>query len=243
MTGIALPNSLVAAVAQQAERRASEFKPHLASLLWSISIMEMIPSFLGFIEAACGSIDLSEAQWDLQAKMQLHQFFLTVQYEHPYLGEVLFQGHTRHVATECQELCTTHAGDLDVHVSSLQTQVTSAVRQVVRGGGAKVMEEMLLPGGGGYSADAVVCDPATGEQTAIEVDGPSHFNRALGQERATVLNGKTLLKHRLLRRMGWCVLRVPYYEWTDLQVDGTQWSLSQLAYTRKLLSLRDYVII
>mmetsp|Transcript_93160 Transcript_93160/g.147253 ORF Transcript_93160/g.147253 Transcript_93160/m.147253 type:complete len:211 (-) Transcript_93160:1-633(-) len=47
---------------------------------------------------------------------------------------------------------------------------------------------------------------------AIEVDGPSHFYA--NSKRYTAY---TKLKHRLLTRMGYKVLHVPYYEWRRLR--------------------------
>ena len=54
----------------------------------------------------------------------------------------------------------------------------------------------------------------TGEDRpiAIEVDGPSHFYANSRQYTAY-----TKLKHRLLTRMGYKVLHVPYFEWRQLR--------------------------
>ena len=47
---------------------------------------------------------------------------------------------------------------------------------------------------------------------AIEVDGPSHF-----YVNTTKYTAYTKLKHRLLSRMGYKVLHVPYFEWRKLR--------------------------
>ncbi|KAF4692282.1 hypothetical protein FOZ60_013814 [Perkinsus olseni] len=47
---------------------------------------------------------------------------------------------------------------------------------------------------------------------AIEVDGPSHF-----YANSTKYTAYTKLKHRLLTRMGYKVLHVPYFEWRKLR--------------------------
>ena len=47
---------------------------------------------------------------------------------------------------------------------------------------------------------------------AIEVDGPSHF-----YVNTTKYTSYTKLKHRLLTRMGYRVLHVPYFEWRKLR--------------------------
>ena len=55
----------------------------------------------------------------------------------------------------------------------------------------------------------------------MEVEGPSHF---VG--RSKLLAGPTLLKHRQLRRFGWRLETVPYWEWVrDKQLPH---SLAQL---------------
>eukprot|EP01066_Platyproteum_vivax_P000416 Platyproteum_vivax@DN10460_c0_g1_i1.p1 len=48
--------------------------------------------------------------------------------------------------------------------------------------------------------------------TAIEVDGPSHY-----YANSTRCTAYTKLKHRLLTRMGYRVLHVPYFEWRKLR--------------------------
>jgi hypothetical protein len=54
----------------------------------------------------------------------------------------------------------------------------------------------------------------TGSQRpiAIEVDGPAHF-----YVNTTKYTAYTKLKHRLLTRMGYKVLHVPYFEWRKLK--------------------------
>ena len=54
----------------------------------------------------------------------------------------------------------------------------------------------------------------TGDErpTAIEVDGPSHF-----YANSTKYTAYSKLKHRLLSRMGYRVLHVPYFEWRKLR--------------------------
>mmetsp|Transcript_16411 Transcript_16411/g.17867 ORF Transcript_16411/g.17867 Transcript_16411/m.17867 type:complete len:88 (-) Transcript_16411:153-416(-) len=54
---------------------------------------------------------------------------------------------------------------------------------------------------------------------AIEVDGPSHF-----YANSTKYTAYTKLKHRLLSRMGYKVLHVPYFEWRNLLWSRRRWS-------------------
>eukprot|EP00930_Biecheleria_cincta_P057186 TRINITY_DN4315_c0_g1_i1.p1 TRINITY_DN4315_c0_g1~~TRINITY_DN4315_c0_g1_i1.p1 ORF type:complete len:342 (+),score=59.70 TRINITY_DN4315_c0_g1_i1:43-1026(+) len=105
-----------------------------------------------------------------------------------------------------------------------------------QGTGPKVYRERLLDGGEEIlteaekqEKDAIIKDLTkrlsgpladehgnvpTGEDRpiAIEVDGPSHFYA--NSKRYTAY---TKLKHRLLTRMGYKVLHVPYFEWRRLR--------------------------
>jgi len=54
------------------------------------------------------------------------------------------------------------------------------------------------------------------EHLVIEVDGPSHFNQ-LGQELGT-----TLFKRRLLQKLVWKVISIPYTDWDKLKTEDQQ---------------------
>mmetsp|Transcript_5253 Transcript_5253/g.7797 ORF Transcript_5253/g.7797 Transcript_5253/m.7797 type:complete len:139 (-) Transcript_5253:162-578(-) len=55
---------------------------------------------------------------------------------------------------------------------------------------------------------------------AIEVDGPSHYFK--GTNGHLVVNGSTKFKARLLGRLGWTIVHVPYFEWGTLLDTATQ---------------------
>jgi hypothetical protein len=67
---------------------------------------------------------------------------------------------------------------------------------------------------------------ALGERTdamkvAVEFDGPNHFTRTRippseTKARPVRALGSTVLKYRLLKRKGWTVIRVPYYEFDKI---------------------------
>ena len=55
---------------------------------------------------------------------------------------------------------------------------------------------------------------------AIEVDGPSHFVQLSRQGAARQymkFNAETRLKRRLLKRLGWKVVSLPYTRWDSAQ--------------------------
>ena len=64
-------------------------------------------------------------------------------------------------------------------------------------------------------------------KVAVEFDGPHHFTRSASTERDLLLIesgakiiprvlGHTVLKYRLLKRKGWTVIRIPYYEFDKI---------------------------
>ena len=57
-------------------------------------------------------------------------------------------------------------------------------------------------------------------KVAVEFDGPAHFTRIVpgagGGGRKPRALGHTVLKYRILKRQGWSVVRVPYYEWDKI---------------------------
>ena len=90
----------------------------------------------------------------------------------------------------------------EVRPSLLQRDV---VREL-RSRGFRVKEEHICKSSG-YSIDALVT-LNSGEQIAVEVDGPCHF---VGHSHEKT--SRTLLKHRQLRYFGWQLRSVPYWEW------------------------------
>ena len=86
------------------------------------------------------------------------------------------------------------------------SRLQSDVVQSIRARGVQVKEEHRCETSG-YSIDALVT-LKNGEQVAVEVDGPFHF---VGRSKQPA--GPTLLKHRQLRRLGWRLATVPYWEW------------------------------
>jgi hypothetical protein len=57
-------------------------------------------------------------------------------------------------------------------------------------------------------------------KVAVEFDGPNHFTRETEETKGTKQRpralGHTVLKYRLLKREGWTVVRVPYYEFDKI---------------------------
>ena len=75
-------------------------------------------------------------------------------------------------------------------------------------------------GSGGSEAFLAVDLACRAKKLAVELDGPSHFVTVLsggeGGEKWRE-NGATKMKTRLLRKLGWTVVRVPHFEWFRLR--------------------------
>lgn len=74
----------------------------------------------------------------------------------------------------------------------------------------------------------------SGVRVAVEFDGPNHFTRILdGSSRVAPRPlGHSILKYRLLKKQGWTVVRVPYYEFDRIPFWA---SMERQRYVQRLL--------
>jgi very-short-patch-repair endonuclease len=87
--------------------------------------------------------------------------------------------------------------------------MTSALQRSVQ----SALERLGIPSVEEYTDADYMIDIAIPEhQIAIEVDGPHHYAANM-PERSL---GPTLLKHRLLRKLGWRLITVSHCESTDV---------------------------
>ena len=64
-------------------------------------------------------------------------------------------------------------------------------------------------------------DSSNAKKVAVEFDGPNHFTRKKvyrdgRPSKAVRALGHTVLKYRLLKKTGWTVIRIPYYEFDKI---------------------------
>ena len=71
----------------------------------------------------------------------------------------------------------------------------------------------------------------------VEFGERSHFNQSFDPNVAPTLNGSTLLRHRLFLNAGYQILYVPYYEFKNDWLDGTNESEYFSFIEKKLLKL------
>jgi hypothetical protein len=66
-----------------------------------------------------------------------------------------------------------------------------------------------------HETDSEEDSPSGQVSVAVEFDGPNHFTREKDEIDKSIhprALGHTVLKYRLLKKQGWCVVRVPYFE-------------------------------
>lgn len=142
---------------------------------------------------------------------------------------------------------------LTLTTSKVQRDVSNAFTRV----GFDHVEEYMVPAGAMMKMDLLsldIADPS--RKVGIEVDGPPHFYHNLdqwtpqdtskGQVRVNGRkveydfdwsadrnnpNGSTCLKNRLLTKLGWKVIHIPFWEWYPMKGDQE----AEDKYCRKLL--------
>jgi hypothetical protein len=89
----------------------------------------------------------------------------------------------------------------------LQRDVSAALARI---GWAHEYEHVTAEG---ISLD--MAQPAS--KVAVEFDGPTHYLVGSSDGRRRVLDGTSKFKEKLLHRLGWKFIRVPYFEWDVLR--------------------------
>jgi len=216
-------DGLLGALASRAAEVECEFKTmEVASLLWSacylcIDAPALTCRFVnGLEEAVCRlrhADDLDDASLS-----QLHMFFLACQLE-----EGLACGLSRPVLSVGETIggvAREAFAAQGARPSHTQHQVSAALRSMH----LCVQDEFRCPQSA-LSLDHVVANESSRPwHWAIEVDGPQHF---LACRSAT---GGTIVKRRLVRRLGYSLVSIPYWEWDALPEPG-----QRVEYLRGLL--------
>jgi len=170
---------------------------NLANVAWAYSVANVdTPSVFNndFINACLKKED----EFILEHLRQLHQWQL---WQHELKSDISLP---ESLKKKCYETFISE----DPSPSKLQDDVVSCLSSI----GLQPHEEVLL--NSGYRIDAVV--EVNGKQSAIEIDGPSHF---IGRSRE--LTGSTILKHRQVAALdGMKVVSIPYWHWDKLKKDS-----------------------
>ena len=189
------PKLFKAISAEVVRRGLGEFSPQaLSNTAWAFAVFDP-PSADALLGTAsfttrCAHLDKS---FSIAELVQLHQWSLWREER-----QALWPGLPNSLRQACLEAF--------VAQGETSSQLQSDVVREIRSYDVHIKEEHRCKVSG-YSIDALVT-LNTGEQIAVEVDGPSHF---LGRSHQPT--GSTLLKHRQLRYFGWRLESVPYWEW------------------------------
>eukprot|EP00808_Paulinella_micropora_P012063 g19425.t1 len=134
-----------------------------------------------------------------EALTQLYTVKLALKHEHPKSG--------LNLPAPIDEACSSLQISLHDRIESsvLHMEVSNSIDSL---GLSHINEDSTT----GLSVDIALPD----HKVAIEVDGPSHFltGSADGVENRYI--GTTILKQRLLQKMGWKVISIPYFDWAAL---------------------------
>jgi hypothetical protein len=217
-SGVSPNPALVKAMSSEAVSKAKDFTPqNVANLLWALATMDA-PQDSVLVREMLAKFVLCD--FDAKGQLQLHIFFLSNSIApHPL---DLFSW--ADLASACKAAFL--AGSSSHATSSkLQKDVARSLRKIVS---QDILEEQVLQDSG-YSVDIRLAD----SKVIVEVDGPSHYLRGAGQER--MMDGSTQCKARILRQLGWTVVRVPYFDWDALSDADS--SLEIAAKTRYLSAL------
>jgi len=116
--------------------------------------------------------------------------------------------------------------------SSLQLEVSAVLW---RGLGVPHQTEARTEGGLA-TIDIAITPPGAGRPVALEVDGPSHFLNGSEPGAALRQRGGTLLRDRLLTRLGWRLVVLPFADWPadfDARVEVLRTLVSPVLQRRK----------
>lgn len=211
---------LLSAVSKEVLRRLQEGgsfpRDALVLLAWSLAVLRWYPqTMMTELRRHLAKIP----DFSSQQLCQLFQVELALRLEAPQMGQVAggweldssaeeyleslwIAGHLRVQAKTCWE----RENLLERrHVSAFQTDVSATLKHM---GIHHKMEHME----GDYSIDIALLMKEGALKVALEADGPTHFT---SNQRSRPL-GATLLKARLLQKLGWGMVQVPYFHWMRL---------------------------
>jgi hypothetical protein len=193
-------------------RSLDDFKPQaLAYTVWAFAVADehaIVSLIIDHVFAL--SEGPSAPSWSIESISQLHQAVLQSSAAwHAHLSSS-----RAGVVERWRQARCLHAQKTS-EPSQLQRQVYRALRELE----VEFTEEFIVSELG-YSVDARLL-LGTDRKVVLEVDGPFHFlvaciTRDLAKPSGLREPGTTFLKHRQLKRAGWTVVQVPYWEWNAL---------------------------
>mmetsp|Transcript_7086 Transcript_7086/g.24902 ORF Transcript_7086/g.24902 Transcript_7086/m.24902 type:complete len:294 (-) Transcript_7086:58-939(-) len=195
---------LFEAVAFESPKKLATFTPlEVANTAWAFSLAGYAAPAL--FDAVAPVFEARLCDWDPFLKAQFHQVFIHLRLEAPQHALTLLLGR--------------HETDLKAAFlakgptpSQGQTRCSAAL---VRIGWTHEFEHVTADG---LRLD--MAQPLT--KVAVEFDGPAHYLIGLDGAATRSLNGKSVFKDRVLARLRWKLVRVPYFDWVALRTDAAR---------------------
>ena len=192
-----LLRSLVATLA-----KCPDIRLHEGGLaLWSLAVIDALHDFREVVVSVWGRIgaDRDPEKLGRLSRLQLQLVWCVSQHPAPGVEPVPLAWQGKATGESTDELIAA------VTTSSLHTSVSLVLGKL---GIRHTCEAHAWP----FVGDIVLRElSGVGKRVIIEVDGPYHF---LSNHPETPA-GSTLFKRRLLGRMGWEVVTIPYFEWNN----------------------------
>lgn len=226
--------ALVRRLAGVAEAQVEEWGAHdIAALLWALAVARCYQPAAVWERAWCAlhAPGVPEAVGEVDAA-KLFQVALALQLEAPPALALRLGA----LAPCVRERGERRLRESSVHESDAQRHMSRALETIARsvGNGRElVVAREVRVHGGAFSVDAIVsCRLRPERRIAVEMDGPTHF---VGSGPPDVFpNGSSAFKRRLLARLGWRLVHVPWWEWEAL---GQPTSDVHVAYLRAKLQV------
>jgi hypothetical protein len=222
---------LFAAAAAEAQRTIAAFNAQdLANTAWAFATAGIDAPLL--FEAVASEAPKKMASFNAQDLANTAWAFATAGFEAPGLFEAMEAG-VRHRLREFSpvDFSQLHQVLLHLRLDAPQHPLTlflseheAEIRAAHFSGGPRPSRsqrdasEVLARVGWRHefehvTAEGVSLDMAQpASRVAVEFDGPTHYLAGA----STVLDGASKAKARLLRRLGWTLIRVPHFEWDKL---------------------------
>ncbi|KAJ1457742.1 hypothetical protein M885DRAFT_615163 [Pelagophyceae sp. CCMP2097] len=190
---------LFEAVANEALRKMATFNPQdLASIAWAYSVAGVEAPAL--FEAIAVRIEAKISDFSPDGLSQMHQVYMYLRLEAP-----------QHALTL---LLSRHEAELRAAYSR-QESTPSRSQKLVSAVLFDIDWEHELEHVTAEGIRVGMAQPAA--KVAVEFDGPTHYLAGSSRGVSTaVLSGASKFKERLLRGLGWQLVRVPYFEWDAL---------------------------
>eukprot|EP00300_Choanocystis_sp_HF-7_P037182 c5319_g1_i2.p1 GENE.c5319_g1_i2~~c5319_g1_i2.p1 ORF type:complete len:774 (+),score=112.41 c5319_g1_i2:216-2324(+) len=165
--------------------------------LWSLSVMDLLHEFREPVVRLWSIVlnDTSAMGLSKLSHLQLHLVWCVALHPPPGVPPLDLQWTQSNPVVVADKLSITTTSSLHSAVSDILNRLNVA----------HVCEARAGP----FIGDIILSSPTSGRGVVIEVDGPFHFLTNSGE----TPTGSTLFKRRLLGRMGWTVVPVPYFEW------------------------------